>query len=492
MDHSRRHDERVAAKFNLLYRPPLSVRPDLIGLITCSLRNEVLTLNESRRAMTSQDKELESSQEKTSTVVDHTSESTEYTRVANDETTLPEGGLRAWSVVAGVFLSQFCSFGYTNAYGVYNDFYVRRYLVETSTSSQISWIGSVQLWLCLSVGLFTGRAFDAGYFYHLMIGGSILFVFSLFMVSITQPEHYYQLFLSQGIGLGLAIGILYVPGLGILSHYFKRRRALAIGIATCGSAVGGALHPIMLNKWFQGSLGFHSGVKASAGLNAGLLIISLLLMKPKYPPNRKKANSTFRSMRLFLRDPPYVIMIFGTVITLSGLYYPIFFVQLNAIKNGISPNLAFYTIAILNAASVMGRISTNALVYRLGAFNVVVFCIFIASVLVFCTLAIKTAAGTITFAILYGFFSGAYVSLLAPMIGTTADNDSEIGARLGICFTFTGFGGLVGTPIAGALLSTSFIWWRPTIYSGVAVLSGSICFFTSRWLLARRRHTQWI
>ena len=29
-------------------------------------------------------------------------------------------------------------------------------------------------------------------------------------------------------------------------------------------------------------------------------------------------------------------------------------------------------------------------------------------------------------------------SVVAPMIASTADTDSEIGARLGVCFTFTG------------------------------------------------------
>ena len=83
-----------------------------------------------------------------------------------------------------------------------------------------------------------------------MIGGSILMVFCLFMISITKPEHYYQaciftfptftdltnisskLFLSQGLGTGIAVGIMYIPALGLLSHYFQRRRALALGIAT--------------------------------------------------------------------------------------------------------------------------------------------------------------------------------------------------------------------------------------------------------------------
>lgn len=99
-------------------------------------------------------------------------------------------------------------------------------------------------------------------------------------------------------------------------------------------------------------------------------------------------------------------------------------------------------------------------------------------------------------------------SLLAPMISTTAESDSEIGARLGICFTFTGIGGLIGkgnmhsckimhskfglqgTPIAGALLTTSFIWWRPTIFSGLCVFFGATSFLTSRTLLARRKNKQ--
>jgi hypothetical protein len=109
----------------------------------------------------------------------------------------------------------------------------------------------------------------------------------------------------------------------------------------------------------------------------------------------------------------------------------------------------------LNGASVLGRVIPNLLVYRLGAFNVIAPCVLFASVLVFCTLAIKDVAGTMIFAILYGFFSGSCkwiptssnvvmalmaldVSVLAPMISSTADTDSEIGARLGVCFTFTG------------------------------------------------------
>ena len=76
----------------------------------------------------------------------------------------------------------------------------------------------------------------------------------------------------------------------------------------------------------------------------------------------------------------------------------------------------------------------------------------------FCVLALKTVASTIVFAVLHGFFTGTCafifplfsavdcdflnisidVGLLAPMISSLAKKDTEIGARLGICFGFTG------------------------------------------------------
>jgi hypothetical protein len=65
----------------------------------------------------------------------------------------------------------------------------------------------------------------------------------------------------------------------------------------------------MLNALFHGSLGFNAGVKVSAGLVAGLLIISLLLMKPRYPQNTKKALSILNSFKAFLHDIPYVFMV---------------------------------------------------------------------------------------------------------------------------------------------------------------------------------------
>lgn len=41
----------------------------------------------------------------------------EEAKADQSQVAFPEGGLRAWSVVAGAFCISFCTFGYLNAYG---------------------------------------------------------------------------------------------------------------------------------------------------------------------------------------------------------------------------------------------------------------------------------------------------------------------------------------------------------------------------------------
>lgn len=54
------------------------------------------------------------------------------------------------------------------------------------------------------------------------------------MLSLVQPHRYYQTFLAQGVGMGLGMGLLFLPALTITSHYFRKRRSLAMGAVVSG------------------------------------------------------------------------------------------------------------------------------------------------------------------------------------------------------------------------------------------------------------------
>lgn len=76
--------------------------------------------------------------------------------------------------VISSWLAFFATFGAASSFGVYQDFYVR---AGTSTSSNIAWIGSVQLSLLIGMGLLTGKLLDKGYFRSLVLTGSIIMIF---------------------------------------------------------------------------------------------------------------------------------------------------------------------------------------------------------------------------------------------------------------------------------------------------------------------------
>jgi MFS family permease len=49
----------------------------------------------------------------------------------------------------------------------------------------------------------------------------------------------WQLFLPQGVLVGMGCGLIYVPSLPIVSQWFGKRRSLANGITSAGSGIGG-------------------------------------------------------------------------------------------------------------------------------------------------------------------------------------------------------------------------------------------------------------
>jgi hypothetical protein len=68
----------------------------------------------------------------------------------------------------------------------------------------VAWIGSIQAFLLLLVGVITGPVYDAGYFRHLIISGAFLIPFGFMMTSLAKT--YWQTMLAQALCIGLGNG----------------------------------------------------------------------------------------------------------------------------------------------------------------------------------------------------------------------------------------------------------------------------------------------
>ncbi|KAH9934351.1 MFS general substrate transporter [Fomitopsis serialis] len=377
-----------------------------------------------------------------------------------------------------------------SAFGVMQVYYVQTFLSHSSVSA-ISWIGSIQTLLDLTLGAFLGPFLDRGYLRHVVIGGSTLFV-------IWYPEKYYQVLLSQGIGMGLGIGSIFLPTSVLISQHFKRRKALAMGIVPAGGSLGAVVFSIALNYLFNGSLGFGWSIRVTAFVCLSLLLVGNLLLfdphsarddptaqdvqaKPAYTNGASSEGANEKDLDASaepaehdkdtsppLLDSKYVCILVQGFLTGLGLWFPSSYVQLFAEQKGVDQQLSFYSIAILNVANALGRILPNWLGDRWGALEVYVPCLVLNSGLQFALLGCSTSYGLVLFTIFYGFFSGAAVSLYLPAVASISAEDVSIGKRMGIALFPVGIAGLIGTPIGGALIGHGYVWWKGIVFAAVS------------------------
>ncbi|KAG9217882.1 hypothetical protein CCMSSC00406_0005252 [Pleurotus cornucopiae] len=359
-----------------------------------------------------------------------------------------DGGARAWCTLLGGVLMATVTFGYVNAFGVYQDIYTRS---QAATASNVSWIGSTQLFFLFAMGLPAGKLLDMGYLRQTNLVGSLICLF---------------VYLSQGVGLGVGAGLLYVPAVAVQAHHWKRRRAFAMGVVVTGSSLGGIIFPIMLNRLFQSSVGFEWGVRASAFVVLGLLIMANLLMSDN--PSVKGGGEK-PVLKNILTDIPFMLSSFGVFVITWGIFFPYFYVQLFAVLHGVDPSIAFYSLAIMNAAGLPGRVLPGILADRFGPFNIIVPVLLVNAALIFALFGVSAEGGIVAFVVFYGAFSGAFMTLWAPCAAALAVHPNEVGIRFGVGYFMSAFGTLIGAPIDGALLGKSFLWSKPIIFSGASI-----------------------
>lgn len=337
-----------------------------------------------------------------------------------------------------------------------------------------------------------------------LIPASLILVLSVMLTSFCNRYHHF--ILAQGILPGLACGMILTPVLSAAGQYFTTRRAWAMGIIVSGASVGGVVFPLALDRLLnRSSLGFGWTIRLMGFIILALMSSACLLVK-EHAPRRLEHRLSLE----VLKNKPYVFANVGFFLTLLGLWTPVFYIIDYAMAQGMSLEMAFHEVSILNAASILGRTLPCYVGDRMGRYNMMVFMNASSGVLLLCwTLAQSTMSITV-FIWLYGFFSGAVNSLYAPCIAqskyanlhqapfirssgdlmltflrSVCPKSSDIGTYLGMGFCFCSFAGLAGTPICGALVKQSGYYLYASIFSGSMVLAGAGSNLVARLFLSR-------
>lgn len=259
-----------------------------------------------------------------------------------------------------------------------------------------------------------------------LLGGSICVLLGIFMTSLCTK--YYQFFLSQSLLMGVGFSFLFCPAIVTQALYYKKNRALAMGITVAGSSTGGVIWPIVLDNLLN-----HTGIGYGWTIRiVGFIMLPLLAsvclftrlparVAREEPTMQETAESTETKAEApnespGLKDLTMVLLCIGLGLTFLGFFGPIFYVSSYAVSKGESTTLAFYLISILNGASFLGRVLSGILADRWGPWNLIIISTLFTAIVSFCWTAATGVAGIIIWAMAYGFFSGVSISMSSETV----------------------------------------------------------------------------
>ncbi|OIW33592.1 MFS general substrate transporter, partial [Coniochaeta ligniaria NRRL 30616] len=357
---------------------------------------------------------------------------------------IPTDGYQAWIQVLVAHLEFFNSFGYINSYGIFEAYYSETLHLSLS---EISWAGSVQAFLLLGIGIFSGRLFDAGHFRPLLVVGCSLQVLAVFMTSLCTE--YWQLFLAQGICGGLGAGISYTPVLACVSTYFTKKKALAISVTTCGSVTGGVVFPVIARQLLD-KVGFAWTLRVMGFVMLFNSVLIVGLANARLPPRKRGPLVEVAAFR----EASYTLFSVGVFMLLWGVYVCYYYIShyASTILN-TDRSTSIVLLLLMNGLGLPGRI-IPALVSDayLGPFKTLIPLSVASGVLYLCWTRVDSVGGIFAIAVLFGLVNGGVQAMaMAGLPFLTADL-SKVGTRSGMVLSIVSVASLTGPPIAGALI----------------------------------------
>ncbi|XP_033759355.1 LOW QUALITY PROTEIN: monocarboxylate transporter 7-like [Pecten maximus] len=200
-----------------------------------------------------------------------------------EEVPVPPDGGWGWMVVLGSFALHIIADGIVYSFGV---FYIDFLEYFKGGKGETSWVGSLVPGVTLTVGPISSALTNRYGCRAVTIAGALIASLG-FILSLFAPNIYY-LYFSFGIMSGLGFGLMYLPAIVSVGHYFEKKRAFATGIAVCGSGVGTFIFA-PLSKFLLDEYTWRGATLIEAGIILNCIIFGILF-RPLLPSKKTKSK----------------------------------------------------------------------------------------------------------------------------------------------------------------------------------------------------------
>ncbi len=345
-----------------------------------------------------------------------------------------------WVMVAAAFTLMFVGFGAAYSFAAFFSAFEAQF---GASRGEIALVFSLCAFLWFSSGAPAGMLADRFGARRVALAGVACLVLALWVASTAQSLG--VLYATYSIGIGVGVGLVYVPSVGAVQPWFSANRAFASGLAVAGIGAGNFAGPLLAAWWIE-RFGWR-------GAYLALALFVLLLGGAAAAALRQQARKAFAipegiPLGAALKTTPFWLLFASLVLSCIGLFVPMVHLGPYATDAGYTEAQGVALVSLIGVGSLIGRFTVGAPADRLGRLPSL--CAMYAGLGVMFLLWTVASAYwmLVVFAVVFGACYGAYVALL-PTIVMDLYGPRSVSGIIGCLYTGCGVGTLLGPWLAG-------------------------------------------
>jgi MFS family permease len=389
-----------------------------------------------------------------------------------------------WVVVAAAFTLMFMGFGAAYSFAAFFKAFQSEF---DASRADVSLVFSVSAFLWFTLGAPGGMLADRFGPRRVALAGVACMVAALGLASVARSVD--LLYVTYSVGLGIGIGLTYVPSVGAVQPWFLANRAFASGLAVAGIGAGNFLVPLAAT-WLIGLVGWRVAYQVLAA--AVLLLAGAAALAIDDDPARHGARGAARTDRATLpgatlgqalRTKAFWLLYFSSMLVCVGLFVPMVHLASYAQDAGYSEAQGVALVSLIGLGSLLGRFTIGGVADRLGRVpSFAVMYVGLGAMLIVWWLTTSYWL-LVAFALLFGAFYGGFVAL-APTLIMDLYGPRAVSGIIGLLYTAPGVGTLVGPPLAGAAYDA----WGS--YAAPILAASALSFAGAGLVLVLMRHVR--